>query len=114
MTRRVVAALLATLAVATLSACDPVAADEVPDGVRISVYQPRPDVAKNRIAIQVHNDGAEPVTITSAVLNSSYFAEPFVWGPDRTATVAPGYAVDLRVDIPSEAICNGSSSKEEL
>lgn len=112
MTRRVVAVLLATLAVAaTLTACDPAPPNDVPDGVRISVYQPRPDVPKNRMAIQVHNDGAGPVTITGAVLNSSYFDDELVWGPDRTATVAPGYAVDLRVDIPTEAVCDGAPSE---
>jgi hypothetical protein len=80
--------------------------DEMPDGVHVSVYQPRPDVPKNRIAIQVHNDGEVPVTVTGASLASSYFTDTFDWGPDRTATVPPGYAVDLRVDIPAEADCS--------
>jgi hypothetical protein len=79
--------------------------DDAPDGVTISVYQPRPDIPKNRIAIEVHNDGTEAITITEATLQSAFFAADFVWGPDRTATVAPGYAVDLRVDIPTEANC---------
>jgi hypothetical protein len=105
MSPRLPVALLALLAMAAaLTACDPAPPNEVPDGVRISVYQPRPDVPKNRIAIEVHNDGTEPVTITGAELNSSYFAGPFSWG-QRTATVPPGYAVDLRVDIPLEAEC---------
>lgn len=114
MTRRVLASVLA-LAVLTigLTACDPAPANEVPDGVRISVYQPRPDVPKNRIAIQVHNDGDEAVTITGAVLTSSFFTDPFAWGP-RTATVAPGYAVDLRVDIPSEAICDDGTPTQTV
>jgi hypothetical protein len=102
-------AVIAAVAIATLSACDSAPPGEVPDGVTISVYQPRPDVPKNRIAIEVHNDGDEPVTITSAVLESSSFTEDFVWGPDRTATVPPGYAVDLRVDIPAEADCSDTA-----
>lgn len=115
MTRRIVAALLAAVAVvATLTSCDPAPPNDVPDGVRISVYQPRPDVPKNRIAIQVHNDGTEPVTITSAVLNSSFFADPFEWGPDRTATVLPGYAIDLRVDIPTTAVCDGAPAEHKV
>ena len=77
-----------------------------PTACAISVYQPRPDIPKNRIAIEVHNDGTEPVTITAATLSSSFFADDFVWGPSRTATVAPGYAVDLRVDIPVDAVCD--------
>jgi hypothetical protein len=111
MTSRRLAAVLATVAlvVTALSGCltqTSGESDELPDGVRVSVYQPRPDVPKNRIAIQVHNDGDVPVKVTSATLASSYFADAFEWGPDRTATVPPGYAVDLRVDIPAEADCS--------
>jgi hypothetical protein len=108
MTRRVLALVLATLAIAAaLAACAPAASTEAPDGVRISVYQPRPDVPKNRMAIQVHNDGDVPLTVTSASLHSSFFTDDMVWGPGRTATVAPGYAVDLRIDLPTEADCTG-------
>lgn len=95
-------------AVATLTGCAPSASAEAPGGVRISVYQPRPDVPKNRMAIQVHNDGDVPLTVTSAELHSSFFTDDMVWGPDRTATVAPGYAVDLRVDLPTQADCSGA------
>lgn len=102
-----VTAALALLA-AALTACAAPASPEVdpPDGVTISVYQPRPDIPKNRIAIEVHNDGDAPITITAATLGSNFFADDFVWGPGRTATVAPGYAVDLRVDIPGVAACD--------
>lgn len=101
--------LLASLIVAaTLGACAPTTSGEAPAGVEISVYQPRPDVPKNRIAIQVLNNGDVPLTITSANLHSSFFTEDMVWGPDRTATVVPGYAVDLRVDLPTEADCSGA------
>ncbi|MBX3194538.1 MAG: hypothetical protein KF727_05480 [Microbacteriaceae bacterium] len=115
MTRRVVAMLLVTAAVGLgLSACDLNAIPhEEPDDVRVSVYQPRPDVAKNRIAIQIHNDGSEPITITSARLNSSYFSDPFVWEPG-TATVPPGYAIDLRVDIPLDAVCDGRPAEHSV
>lgn len=100
--------LLVVALVLAMAGCAP-GADTVqdpPDGITISVYQPRPDIPKNRIAIEVHNDGDEPITITAATLESNYFAEGFVWGPGRTATIAPGYAVDLRVDIPAVASCD--------
>ena len=58
----------------------PANAGAPPDGVSISVYQPRPDIPKNRIAIEVHNDGDEPVTITAATLESNFFAEGFAPG----------------------------------
>lgn len=100
--------LLVVALVLAMAGCAP-GADTIqdpPDGITISVYQPRPDIPKNRIAIEVHNDGDEPITITAATLESNYFAEGFVWGPGRTATIAPGYAVDLRVDIPAVASCD--------
>ena len=111
MNSRRLPAVLATLALAAaaLSGCalQPGGSLDAPDGVRVSVYQPRPDVPKNRMAIQVHNDGDEPVTVTSAELLSSIFTDELVWGPGRTATVAPGYAVDLRIDVPAQADCSG-------
>ncbi|MEO8263313.1 MAG: hypothetical protein ABI566_12170, partial [Pseudolysinimonas sp.] len=112
MPRRALATLLAFAVLAVgLAGCDLNAVpDKAPDGVSISVYQPRPDVAKNRLAIQVKNNGTEPVTITAASLNSSYFATTFTWGP-RTATVLPGYGVDLRVDIPQDVVCDDSEPR---
>ena len=109
--RRAAAILLFSAAAAGLTSCAPAgdALVDAPDGVRISVYQPRPDVPKNRMAIQVHNDGDGPLTVTSATLDSSFFTDQMVWGPDRTATVPPGYAVDLRVELPTEADCSGVS-----
>ncbi len=104
-------AVLAALALTiSLAGCAPASGTglvEAPEGLRVSVYQPRPDVPKNRMAIQVHNDGAESLTITSAELRSSFFTDDTVWGPERTATVKPGYAVDLRVDVPADADCSG-------
>jgi hypothetical protein len=117
MTRRLVPAVLAAVALlaTALTGCQTTGSfDDPPDGVRVSVYQPRPDVAKNRIAIQVHNDGDEPVTITAASLHSTYFADDFIWGPDRTAVVKPGYAVDLRVDIPAEANCSDVTAEHSV
>ncbi len=108
--RRPLAVLMVLALAAALGGCAPSSGDvlvDAPEGVRLSVYQPRPDVPKNRMAIQVHNDGDEPLTVTSAELESSYFTDAMVWGPDRTATVKPGYAVDLRVDVPTDADCSG-------
>jgi hypothetical protein len=106
--RFVAPALALVIATAALTGCTQPRAElaDAPDGVSISVYQPRPDIPKNRIAIEVHNDGNEAVTITAASLRSNFFGEDFVWGPGRKATVAPGYAVDLRVEIPAVDACN--------
>jgi hypothetical protein len=103
MPRPVVAAVALAIVLSGCVAQTSGSFDDPPEGLSISVYQPRPDIPKNRIAIEVHNDGDEPVTITDATLSTAFFGD-FVWGPGRTATVAPGYAVDLRVDIP-DAVC---------
>jgi hypothetical protein len=116
MTRVLAVVLTLAAAGATLAACSPAASTltDPPDGVSISVYQPRPDIPKNRIAIEVHNDGDEPFTVTSAALQTGFFADSWVWGPGRTATIAPGYAVDLRVDIPTEANCEPGVEAQNL
>ena len=91
------AASVALLALFALAGCtqDPGA----PADVTVSVYQPRPDVAAGRIALQVHNDGTEPLTITGARLESSYFTEDLVWSGERQPVVGPGLRLDFRVPL---------------
>lgn len=103
------AALIVVLGVLPLAACTgpsdaPAAPVDPPDGVRVSVYQPRPDIPKNRIAITVHNDGDATLRVTGASLTSSYFPGSLRWAGD--AVVPAGYAVDLRVDLPAGATCD--------
>ncbi len=74
------------------------------DGVRASVYQPRPDIATGRMAIQVHNDSDDELVVTTARLESADFAEPLVWSGDREPRVLEGRALDLRVDL-GETVC---------
>lgn len=69
------------------------------EGVSVSVYQPRPDVAAGRMAIQVRNDSDEQLTIERAALSSTYFTDELAWPAKREAEVGPGRAVDLRVQI---------------
>lgn len=91
------AAFLALVALLTLAGCaQPPAALE---GISVSVYQPRPDVAAGRIAIQVHNDGTEPLTVTGARLESTYFVDDIVWTGDREPVVGAGLRLDLRVPL---------------
>lgn len=70
-----------------------------PPGVTASLVQPRTDVADHRMAIQVRNDGSGPVEVRAARLTSEVFTAPTAW-TDDSATVHPGRALDLRVDIP--------------
>lgn len=113
--RRTVAAVSAAVALVVLSAC---AGGETPDAgataaeqVAVSVYQPRPDVAAGRIAIQVHNDSDEQLTIESAALTSTYFVDELAWPAKREADVSPGRAVDLRVQL-GESECDEPNAAE--
>lgn len=106
-------ATVATLAtVAALAACSTPTGDDAgagatasPDDIRVSVYQPRPDIAAGRIAIQVHDDGGEPVLVTAARLVSTGFADDLVWDAGPGSTVPAGLALDLRVPL-AEADCD--------
>jgi hypothetical protein len=75
-----------------------------PEGVSVSVYQPRPDVAAGRIAIQVHNGGGDPLTVTGARLESTYFTDDLVWTGEREPVVGVGRSLDLRVPL-AESDC---------
>jgi hypothetical protein len=110
--RRIAAAVsVAVFAATLLSGCQVARAPvEPPQGVKVSIYQPRTDIAMNRIAITFDNDGSEPLTITAVSLTSNFFADEFVWSPGRTATVSPGLAIDLRVDIPPVDSCDEGKS----
>ena len=68
----------------------------------------------NRIAIKFVNDGVEPLTITAASLTSNFFANEFFWKASRAVTVSPGFAIDLRVDIPPVDSCDESRSATEV
>jgi hypothetical protein len=106
--KRIVAATSMALSAATLlSSCQAVSPPvEPPQGVKVSIYQSRTDISMDRIAIKFDNQGVEPLTISSASLKSNFFANEFVWGPGRTTTVPPGFAIDLRVGIPPIDSCD--------
>jgi len=115
MTRTAIVAILTVFAAALVSGCQATRSPvEPPQGVKVSIYQPRLDISTNRIAIKFHNDGAEPLTIMAATLTSNFFANDFLWGPSRSATVSPGFAIDLRVDIPPVDSCNESRPTNAL
>jgi hypothetical protein len=109
------AATVATFAATLVSGCQATSSPvEPPKGVNVSIFQPRSDISMNRIAIKFVNDGAEPLTITAATLTSNLFANEFVWDSSRAAAVSPGFAIDLRVDIPPVDSCDESKTATEV
>lgn len=101
----------ATLLLASLTACSP--APPAFDDVTVLVYQPRPDVAAGRFAIQVTNGGTDAIEVTAARLTSPDFVDDAVW-PGDTATVLPGRAIDLRADLPAFDCVASSDPVAEL
>jgi hypothetical protein len=115
MTRIATAATVAVFAATLVSNSQATRATvEPPQGVKVSIDQPRSDISMNRIVIKFHNDGAKPLTITAASLTSNFFAHAFVWSSGHTATVLPGSAIDLRVDIPPVESCDKGRSASAL
>ena len=115
MTRIATATTVAVFAATLVSGCQGTGSSvEPPQGVKVSIYQPRSDISMNRIAIKFQNNGSETLTITAANLTSNFFANQFLWSPARTAKVSPGFAVDLRVDIPPVESCDESRSASAL
>lgn len=115
MARTAIAAILSVFATTLVSGCQATRSPvEPPQGLKVSIYQPRLDISTNRIAIKFHNDGAEPLKITAATLTSNFFANDFVWTPGRTAIVQPGFAIDLRVEIPPVDSCDEGKSANSL
>jgi len=104
-------AILAVFVAILVSGCQATSSPvESPQGVKVSIFQPRSDISMNRIAIKFVNDGTEPLTISAATLTSNLFANDFVWDSRRAATVSPGFAIDLRVDIPPVDSCDEGRS----
>lgn len=91
-----------TAAVGVLAGCAPVAPEaDLPEGVTVEFVQLRSDVAARQAQVQVRNDGDEPLDISEVEVADPRFdgvAQRAIAG--RTSTVAPGAAVNIRIQLP--------------
>ena len=101
------ALLLSALA---LSGCAQPSAT-LPDGVGVTVFQSRFDRGLHQLEIKVSNDTDAAITVLSATLDSTRFAEPAVW--DRPQRVPSGAARDLRVQL-GEPDCSDTPPRDEV
>jgi hypothetical protein len=104
--RRAGAAAMLAAALAGLTGCGGLSPD-LPAGLTVVVYQPRPDVALGQFAIQVVNSGDADVDIIAASLTSPDFVDDVEWSGEGS-TVLAGRKLDLRVPVP-EIDCTGDT-----
>jgi hypothetical protein len=107
-----VAALL-VIASVVLSGCSPAAPDStdslaLPGPVTVAdvtvtaeVYRSRMDPARGGIQLSVRNDGAVPLTIVGARLESPALQQPIV--RERTTVIGPGLTRDLALTLTAAA-----------
>lgn len=107
---RAVAAFLALLLLA-LGGCATVL-HELPDGVAVTIYQNRFDYSPRKLQIQVSNGSDAPITVIGASFTSTRFAEPAVWEREPRE-IAPGTALDLRVQLP-DPVCPAQHRSESV
>jgi len=105
----IVATLVVALAAGLLAACAPPSA-ELPDGVTTIVFQPRTEVANGRLAIRISNDSDETLTVLGAEYDSPDYSAPIVWHRHE-APLAPGTAIDLRVEPPRPSCAETASAE---
>lgn len=106
MRRRLAGVSTAALVLVALAGCG-APAPAAPEGLSVLVYQPRPDVAAGRFALQVVNDGAETVAVTGARLASPDFEADVAWAGGGSSVLA-GRKLDLRVDVP-DVLCDAET-----
>ncbi len=82
-----------------------------PPTLSVKVYQTRSDTPLDKIEIQVRNDGRDPITVQRAELHSERLRSVAVWG--RPVQVPPGFAMDLKVQLP-DPVCDGDAGDEVL
>ena len=82
---------------------------ELPEGVTVSVYQSRTDLAVRQLQVTVHNESEVDLEIDGLVFDSGQFVESAAWANSST-TIAAGRAVDLPVVLP-EARCGDDAPR---
>lgn len=98
---RRVAAGLALLSLAFLTACTSPEPTAPPDGIRFEVMQGRTDYTSGTLVLRVINEGNRDITLSNAVLSWPGFADQARWA--KRTEISAGRTVDLRTDVPAPA-----------
>lgn len=116
--RPLLASILALAVAVPLAACAASAPEQSPSpravtsidevSVVAEVYRTRMDPAVGGIQLALRNDGAEPLTILRAALDSPQLAAPLV--RDRETEIGPGLTRDLAMTLTGAA-CPASTTR---
>jgi hypothetical protein len=95
--------LLAALGILALAGCAVAPTDFYGDdgGLTLAVVQSRDDHGARIVAIEVHSDRDDDVTLTRATLETAQLSEAAVW--QRGTVLRGGLTLDLRVQLPAAA-----------
>lgn len=96
--------VLVLLGILALAGCAAAPTDAHGDdgGLTLAVVQSRDDHGARIVAIEVHSDRDDDVSLTRATLQTAQLSEPAVW--QRGTVLRGGLTLDLRVQLP-EAVC---------
>ena len=96
--------LIAVLSILMLAGCTAAPTDSYGDdgGLTLAVVQSRDDHGARIVAIEVHSDRDDDVSLTRAVLETAQLSEPAIW--QRGTVLRGGLTLDLRVQLP-DAVC---------
>ena len=95
--------VLAVIGILALAGCAVAPTDSYGDdgGLTLAVVQSRDDHGARIVAIEVHSDRDDDVTLTRATLDTAQLSEPAMW--DRGTVLRGGLTLDLRVQLPAAA-----------
>jgi len=96
--------LLTALGILVLAGCSATAPTDSfgdDDDLTLAVVQSRDDHGARIVAIEVHSDRDDDVTLSRAMLETAQLSEPAVW--DRGTVLRAGLTLDLRVQLPAAA-----------
>ena len=96
--------LLAVLSILIVAGCAAAPTDTHGDdgGLTLAVVQSRDDHGARIVAIELHNERDDDVTLRRATLTTAQLSAPAVW--DKGTVLRSGLTIDLRVQLP-EAAC---------
>ena len=93
--------VLFALAVAFSGCVAPSSALPAPAHISVSVQQNRLDIARGKMSVVVHNDGADAVTLTALTYADPHWASVLQWA--GALPVPPGRARSVTADLMSPA-----------